>query len=404
MKRISYILLAAAALVSCSKQPSVEESFETQVVGRATITNSVTATGNVEPVNKVDVGTQVSGIIKHLYVDYNSEVKAGQVIAELDKTTLQAELSSSQANLESCKAELTYQEANYKRIKELFNRKVISDADIEQAEYSYSKAKAAYAKAQSDMVRVKQNLSYATIYSPIDGIVLYRAVEEGQTVASSFNTPTLFTIAKDLTQMRVIANVDEADIGNVKEGLDVEFSVDAFPDEVFQGKVTQVRLQATTTSNVVTYEVVITAPNKDLKLKPGMTANVTIITARASDAIYVPSKALTFRPETSERPHRKFNGKDSLQVVMPDSIKEKMAKFRDAKKVFVKEGGMIHPVIVTTGVSDGTKTEILSGLAEGDTVVTAQTASVTSLPKSPSGNQNNSNPFMPKRPGGNRRR
>lgn len=399
MKRISYILLAAAALVSCSKQPSVEDSFETQVVDRATITNSVTATGKVEPVNSVDVGTQVSGIIKKLYVDYNSEVKAGQVIAELDKTTLQAELLSSQANLESCKAELKYQEANYNRIKELYGRKVISDADMEQADYSYSKAKAAYSKAKSDMVRVKQNLSYATIYSPIDGIVLYRAVEEGQTVASSFNTPTLFTIAKDLTQMRVIANVDEADIGSVKEGLDVEFSVDAFPDEVFKGKVSQVRLQATTTSNVVTYEVVITANNDKMKLMPGMTANITIITARAVDALYVPVKALSFRPsmgEPKERPRR-----DSMQVVMPDSIKEKMQKFHDAKKVFVKEGNMIHPVIVETGVSDGTKTEIKSGLAEGDTIVTAQTGDVKSMPK-PSG-QKNSNPFMPQRPGGRRR-
>ncbi len=399
MKRISYILLATAALVSCSKQASVEDSFETQVVGRTTITNSVTATGNVEPVNSVDVGTQVSGIIKRLYVDYNSEVKAGQVIAELDKTTLQAELLSSQANLESCKAELTYQEANYKRIKELFERKVISDSEMEQAEYTYSKAKAAYSKAQSDMVRVKQNLSYATIYSPIDGIVLYRAVEEGQTVASSFNTPTLFTIAKDLTQMRVIANVDEADIGNVKEGLDVEFSVDAFPDEIFKGKVSQVRLQATTTSNVVTYEVVITANNDELKLMPGMTANITIITARATDAVYVPVKALSFRPSIEN--HKDRPRKDSMQVVIPDSIKERMQRFRDAKKVFVKEGNTIHPVIVETGVSDGTKTEIKSGLSVGDTIVTAQTAEVKSLPKP---TENSTSPFMPKRPGGNRRR
>lgn len=400
---VPFCMLFAASLVSCNKENSVEDSFELKVVERATITNSVTATGTVEPVNSVEVGTQVSGIIKRIYVDYNSLVKEGEVIAELDKTTLQADLMSSQANLESCKAELTYQETNYKRIKELYDRRVISDSEMEQAEYTYHKAKAAYAKSQSDIVRVKQNLSYATIYSPINGIVLYKAVEEGQTVASSFNTPTLFTIAKDLTQMRVIANVDEADIGSVKEGLDVEFSVDAFPNDTFTGTVTQVRLQATTTSNVVTYEVVVTAQNDDLKLKPGMTANITIITARAKDAICVPVKALTFRPVMQERPERKRAERDSLQVVIPDSIKQKMAKFRDAQKVFVKEGNTIHPVMVERGITDGSKTEIRSGLAVGDTIVVSQTSESVTLPK-PTETRQGGSPFMPPRPGGNKNR
>lgn len=396
-KQIIIISMALiAALTACNKQQSVEDTFETSVVGRATITNSVTATGTVEPVNSVDVGTQVSGIIEHLYVDYNSEVKAGQVIAELDKTTLQADLLSAEANLASNKAELVYQEANYKRIKELHTRNVISDSDLESAVYSYEKAKAAYSKSEADIVKIRKNLSYATIYSPISGIVLYRAVEEGQTVASSFNTPTLFTIAKDLTQMRVIADVDEADIGNVKEGLPVEFSVDAFPDATFCGTVSQVRLQATTTSNVVTYEVVIDAPNKDLKLKPGMTANVTIITSQVKDAIAVPSKALSFKPSMPEPPSTP-EGFEAPEGFEPDSTMMP-PKFEDGKTLFIKDGDRIHPVQVETGLTDGSKIEILSGLNEGDTIVVSQTAEITSMPEQPAANAGGS-PFMPGPPG-----
>ena len=253
-------------------------TLETAKTERIDISNSVTATGTVEPVTKVEVGTQVSGIIDKLYADYNDIVKAGQVIAEMDKVNLQAELVSSQAQLSAAKTEFEYREKEYNRTKTLHDKELVSDSEYDSSYYQYETAKNAYNQAQASFTKVKRNLSYATITSPIDGVVISRAVEEGQTVAAGFETPTLFTIAKDLADMQVIADVDEADIGQVKEGQNVTFTVDAYPDDVFNGTVQQVRLEATTTSNVVTYEVVITAPNPDLKLKPGLTANVTINT------------------------------------------------------------------------------------------------------------------------------
>ena len=257
-----------------SKGPKV--LLETAPISHITIRNSVTATGTVEPVTQVEVGTQVSGIIDKLYADYNDQVKAGQLIAEMDKVTLQAELESAQAQLASSKTEYEYQTKNYARTKTLHEKQLVSDAEYDQAFYLYETARNAYEQSQAAMVKVKRNLGYATITSPIDGVVISRAVEEGQTVAAGFETPTLFTIANDLTQMQVVADVDEADIGQVADGQRVQFSVDAYPDDTFEGTVLQVRLEATTESNVVTYEVVIDAPNPDLKLKPGLTANVTI--------------------------------------------------------------------------------------------------------------------------------
>ncbi|MBP5317840.1 MAG: efflux RND transporter periplasmic adaptor subunit [Paludibacteraceae bacterium] len=384
-KTITVWITAAVICCGCSRKAETTPVFETSVVERGDIVNSITSTGTVEPVNSVDVGTQVSGIIEKIYVDFNSEVKAGQVIAELDRTTLEADLKSCSANLASSKAELVYQEANYKRIKSLYESGVMADTDMEQAQYAYDKAKAAMNKAEADYSRVKKNLSYATIYSPISGIVLYRAVEEGQTVASSFNTPTLFTIAQDLKKMRVIANVDEADIGNVKEGQKATFTVDAYPDDQFDGTVSQVRLQATTTSNVVTYEVIITAPNEDLKLKPGLTANITIITEAVYDVLTVPNQALTFKPELPEPP--------------ADAPAKAPALPRDGQRVFVKNAGDLRPVPVETGMTNGFRTEIRSGIGEGDTVVTAQNADfdpMTAIKKQGS-------PFMPQRPGGKRR-
>ena len=259
-----------------SKGPKV--LLETAPISHITIRNSVTATGTVEPVTQVEVGTQVSGIIDKLYADYNDQVKAGQLIAEMDKVTLQAELESAQAQLASSKTEYEYQTKNYARTKTLHEKQLVSDAEYDQAFYLYETARNAYEQSQAAMVKVKRNLGYATITSPIDGVVISRAVEEGQTVAAGFETPTLFTIANDLTQMQVVADVDEADIGQVADGQRVQFSVDAYPDDTFEGTVLQVRLEATTESNVVTYEVVIDAPNPDLKLKPGLTANVTIFT------------------------------------------------------------------------------------------------------------------------------
>jgi HlyD family secretion protein len=274
-------------------------TLETGKVVRNSINTMVTATGTVEPITVVEVGTQVSGIIDKIYVDFNSQIKKGQLLAEMDKVTLQSELASKQSALASSKTEYEYQQKNFARSKTLYEKKLISDTDYETAVYNYEKAKNTYEGNKADLVKVKRNLGYATITSPIDGVVISRAVEEGQTVAAGFSTPTLFTIANDLTQMEVIANVDEADIGQVEEGQRVSFTVDAYPNDVFEGQVTQVRLEATTTSNVVTYEVVINAPNPDLKLKPGLTANITIYTLERTNILTVPSKALRFVPDAS---------------------------------------------------------------------------------------------------------
>jgi HlyD family secretion protein len=291
------MMLTAGIVSSCGKKISF--TYTEVEVTRQDITTSVTATGTIEPVTSVDVGTQVSGIVSKLYVDYNSIVKAGDVIAELDRTNLLSELSSAQANLKSAQSELEYQQTNHDRYKTLYDKGLISANDYEQARLTYIRAQQTVTTQKENVKKAQTNLGYATITSPIDGVVLSKEVEEGQTVASSFNTPTLFTIAQDLTDMRVIADVDEADIGEVKEGQRVSFTVDAFPDDVFQGTVTQVRQQATTESNVVTYEVVISAPNADLKLKPGLTANITIYTLERSGVMSVPAGALRFTPEPS---------------------------------------------------------------------------------------------------------
>ena len=231
-----------------------EVSYETAKVEKTTIGNSVTATGTVEAVTSVEVGTQVSGIIDKIYVDYNSPVKKGQVIAELDKTNLLSELRSATSQLEGAKSDLNYQRSNFARMKTLYGKGLISANDYETARLSLQQAESVVAQRQEAVTKAKTNLSYATITSPIDGVVLSKSVEEGQTVASSFNTPTLFTIVKDMTDMRVVASVDEADIGEVKVGQRVTYSVDAYPDETFEGTVTQVRNEATTENNVVTYE------------------------------------------------------------------------------------------------------------------------------------------------------
>ena len=306
MGGVAVILIAGGVFLFTGKSSKGGIKLETAKVGRSTITNTVTATGTVEPVTEVEVGTQVSGIIDKLYADYNDVVKAGQLIAEMDKINLQAELRSAEAQLASSKTEFEYQQKNYARSKVLHEKQLISDTDYETATYNYEKAKAAYDQSQASMVKVNRNLEYATITSPIDGVVINRAVEEGQTVAAGFETPTLFTIAADLTKMQVIADVDEADIGNVEEGQRVSFTVDAYPNDQFEGVVRQIRLgdsestssasSSTSSSTVVTYEVVITADNPDLKLKPRLTANVTIYTLERANILTLPNKALRFIP------------------------------------------------------------------------------------------------------------
>ena len=369
-------VLAVAAFLILRKSEKPQMKYKTAEIHRGSIVNTVTATGTIEPIVQVEVGTQVSGIINHIYVDYNSVVKKGEVIAELDKTTLEADLASSSATLQSNKTEYEYQEKNFLRIKGLHEKKMVSDTDYETAEYQYNKAKSSYEKSQSDITKARQNLEYATIYSPIDGVVIDRAVEEGQTVAASFNTPTLFTIANDLRQMRVIADVDEADIGGVVEGLQATFTVDAFPEDVFKGSVTQVRLQPTTESNVVTYEVVVDAPNPDLKLKPGLTANLTIYTMQKDSVLLVPLKALRFQPENAPEP-------------VADSANPR------ARVLWTQSPQGLQPVNVMTGDNDGIFAEITGDIKEGDKVVTGVDIGVSSI----SDGQCEANPFMPSPPG-----
>lgn len=367
------MLLGAAMMTGCSKKAGF--TYSEAEVAKQDIVNSVTATGTIEPVTSVDVGTQVSGVISKLYVDYNSVVKAGQVIAELDRTNLMSELSSAQASLKSAQSELDYQKTNYERYKALYDKGLISANDFEQARLSYVQAQQRTRQQKESVKKAQTNLGYATITSPIDGVVLSKEVEEGQTVASSFSTPTLFKIARDLTDMRVIADVDEADIGDVKEGQRVTFTVDAFPDDTFEGQVTQVRQEATTESNVVTYEVVISAPNDDLKLKPGLTANVVIFTMEAKDVLAVPSKALRFTP------HEAMLNSD-------ETITDTDAK----EKVWVKEGSNLKAVAVETGMTNGTLTQITKGLKPGTHVLTE----VNAMQVEAEGEQQNSNPFMPR--------
>ena len=352
-----------------------EVTFETAKVERKNITTSVTATGTIEPVTSVTVGTQVSGIVSKLYVDYNSVVKKGQVIAELDKTNLTSELNTARANLTSAQSTLNYESSNYQRYKTLYDKGLVSANDYENARLTYEKARESVKTAQQSVNKAQTNLGYATITSPIDGIVLSKSVEEGQTVAASFNTPELFTIAKDLTDMQVIADIDEADIGGVKEGQRVSFTVDAFPDDHFEGRVTQVRQQATTSSNVVTYQVVISAPNKDMKLMPGLTANVTIYTQEKNDVLAVPAKALRFVPN--------------------EALLTKNQKIEDVEapqKIWTLEGNTFKAHKVETGLTNGMTTEIISGISEGTEVLVDFTITGADMPES----QQASNPFMPK--------
>lgn len=373
-------LLIAAALTACGEKAKVE--YTSEAAAKQNISTSITATGTIEPVTEVEVGTQVSGIIDRIYVDYNSEVHKGQIIAELDKTNLLSELASAQSNLNNSQASLTYQTANYKRYKALYEKGLVSANDYENAKLSYEQAVQQVKVQQQNVQKAQTNLGYATITSPIDGIVLSKEVEEGQTVASAMTTPTLFIIAQDLTDMRVIADIDEADIGGVKEGQRVSFTVDAFPDDTFEGKVTQVRQEATTESNVVTYEVVISAPNEHLKLKPGLTANVTIYTLERNGVLAVPSRAIRFTPN---------------EILLQED--ETVIDTDAPTKVWTKEGNTFKAHKVETGMSNGIYTEIISGIKPGTEVLT-DFEIIGGQPQEDT--EQASNPFMP-RPRNNRK-
>ena len=355
------VVAGAAVWAFAGGKKKQEVKYDTATVSRQDISNFVTATGTIEPVTEVEVGTQVSGIIDKIYVDYNTVVKQGQLIAEMDKVTLESDLASAQASYDGAQAEFEYQESLYRRNKGLHDKQLISDTDYEQSLYDYRRAKSTYDSSRAALDKAKRNLSYATITAPIDGVVISKDVEEGQTVASGFETPTLFTIAADLTQMQVVADVDEADIGGVQEGQRVEFSVDAYPGETFGGQVTQVRLgessdasgTSASSSTVVTYEVVISAPNPDLKLKPRLTANITIYTLDKRGVLAVPARALRFEPVEP------IVGKDAIVNDCPGE-----------QKLWTRDGNTFTAHPVRTGLSNGTYTEILGGVDEGTIVVT----------------------------------
>ena len=385
-----FAIAVVAWLLSGNKKDE-QVGFVTEEVAPANIQNSITATGSVEPVDTVAVGTQVSGIIDKIYVDFNSTVKKGQVLAVLDTKNLtstlnsaKANLQSAQANLQSANAALGYQRANYNRYKALYQKGLVSANDFESARLSYRQAeeqvamiKESVVAAQESVRTAQTNLGYATIVSPIDGTIINKYVAEGQTVAASFSTPELFGVARDLKKMQMLADVDEADIGDVRPGESVTFTVDAYPDDTFQGTVQQVRLGGSTSNNVVTYKVVISTSNADLKLKPGMTANVTIYTQQKSGVLSVPTKALRFTP-----------AKETVG-------KMKIKDISNAKnKVWTIEGNNIVPHQVNIGMSDGTHTQIVSGIKQGQKVITGVDVKTDDAAADGS-NSSESSPFAP---------
>jgi HlyD family secretion protein len=386
------------ALKPFSKKEAVV-TFNTVKVEKGNITNTVTATGTIEAIKTVNVGTQVSGILQHVYVDFNDNVKQGQLLARLDETSLQAQLDQSQSAVNQAQAQLNYQEATYNRLKVLYDKKLIAQADFDQAVYNFENAKGSLANAKFALARAKVNLDYATITSPIDGVVLNRAVEEGQTVAASFNTPTLFTIVNDLTRMEVQTSVDEADIGKVNDGQRVEFTVDAYSDMKFEGTVSEVRLQPVTTNNVVTYVVILSAPNPDKKLMPGMTASATIYVEEKKDALILTGKAVRFTPDKEYlmKQFEKIRASGNMPKMpagapaisggaasapagsgsMPTGMQAGMPGMPfgpnadpKTKTVWLKDAKMgIRPGVIKIGIDNGTSVEVLSGLKEGDEVV-----------------------------------
>lgn len=348
------IIVLSLCMPSCKKQAKIQ--IETTTVSRGDIVRSVTATGTVESKTQVDVGTQVTGIIDKLYVDFNDQVTKGQLIAEIEKTLLDSELKSADANMKSALVTYEYTKTNYERDKALHDKQLISDYEFDTSKKEYEVAKTAYEKSQADRVKAAKNLNYAEIYSPIDGVVISREVEVGQTVVSNMSVANLYVIA-DLENMQIVGDVDEADIGQVKVGQSVTFTVDAYPDDEFTGTVTQVRLNPTEESNVVTYEVIVDAPNPDLKLIPGLTATLTIYTLNENNILLVPAAALRFTPQ--DFPEEE--GLPAIAEAVGDlpSGKKRLWVFRDNKLI---------PVEVSVGVSNGSSVQILDGISEGDVV------------------------------------
>ena len=390
------VAIAAIVIVKLTKSANKELVIRTHVVEEYTVENTVTATGTIEPVETVEVGTQVSGKVEKIYVDFNDVVKKGQLMAELDKQTLNQSLSRAKASLTSSQSQLNYAKLSYERTKQLYEANAATLAAYQEAQNTYTQAQMSMKNAQASYDQARVDLAYAEIYSPIDGIVLDRAVEVGQTVAASFSTPTLFTLANDLTKMQVEADVDEADIGQVKTGQRVTFTVDAYMDETFDGTVNHIRMKPTTTSNVVTYTVIIDAPNPDQKLFPGMTASVTIVTEEQK-GLAVPAEAFNFTPDETVR--KALSKPEKPEGPMPEPPQGEQPKMEGKamsghNMVWLKKGGSIMPCPVKAGMSDGAYRIIEQGVQAGDSVVlSAQYVAKEKTVKK------GENPFMPSPPG-----
>ncbi len=386
------LIVAAAAFFFIKGDDAVIVQAKTVEAKKADVTTVVTATGTIEPITQVEVGTQVSGVVEKIYVDYNSIVTEGQLIAELDKTNLRAAKTQAKAAYDNAVSQRDYMKIIFDRQKKLFESQVISKSDFDDAFYNYQTAKGTVTQRLSDLQSAETNLEYANIYSPINGVVLSRAIDEGQTVAASLSTPTLFTIAQDLKEMQVEADVDEADIGQVKEGQRVEFTVDAYLGEIFEGEVTQVRLDPTVTSNVVTYTVVIKADNPDLKLKPGLTATISIYTLELKDVLTAEAKAINFKPEAE------VLALYNLHHNLPEQ--SNLATTKQTTLWVEAEDRSILPKTVSLGASDGVNVQILSGISEGDKLV----YSLKTVSKSEGAPGTSESPFMPKPPGANKKK
>ena len=350
------VVIAAIVLASLLFAPKEVATIHEETAKTGDIENTVTATGEIQPVYKVEVGTRVSGEVVKMYVDYNSTVKKGQLLAELDKSLLQEQVKQARAELNTATSNKYLAQKNYDRVKALYEKKAATQEEYDQAETQLEQAKNQLVSAQSNYDNARTNLKYAEIYSPIDGVILSKAVEEGQTVASSFSTPTLFTIAANLTDMQLEAKVDEADIGQVKEGQTVRFTVDAFPAETFSGTVRQIRLVPTVTSNVVTYTVIIDAPNHQGKLYPGMTANITIL-VQQRHGLVIPLEATRYNIDA-----------DMEQFLLSQGYTLQRAN-TDSTTVFYLDGHTIRQKPIATGVTDGALVIVDSGLAEGEKVI-----------------------------------
>ena len=391
---IVFLAIAITAIVKATKSANKELIIRTHVVAEYTVENTVTATGTIEPVETVEVGTQVSGKVEKIYVDFNDVVKKGELLAELDKLTLNQNVSRAKASLTSSESQLNYAKLTYERTKQLYEANAATLAAYQEAQNTYTQAQMSKKNAQAAYDQALVDLGYAEIYSPIDGIVLDRAVEVGQTVAASFSTPTLFTLANDLTKMQVEADVDEADIGQVKVGQKVTFTVDAYMDDVFNGTVNQIRMKPTTTSNVVTYTVIIDAPNPDQKLFPGMTASVTIVTEEQT-GLAVPAEAFNFTPDEQVLKVLRKPEKPEGQRPEPPQMQE--GQKSDRTMVWLKNGDQMMPRPVKVGMSDGAYKIIEQGVQAGDSVVlSAQFVAKEKEVKK------GENPFMPGPPGRNR--